>query len=144
MEKFKYNLQKVLDFKIEVEEKKKDDYVKVYKRYISAQEKLNNLLKQKSEFENKKDLKSGIDCANYSRYFYYLQKTIDIENKNVEKIKSELLKKKDELIKSTSDRKMIENLKEKAKIEFDFEQNKKEQNQNDDFALFSYVRNERR
>jgi len=58
----------------------------------------------------------------------------------IKKAEDELAIKKDELTKSTADRKVIEKLKEKAKDEFNLEVGQKEQKLNDGFALFSYVR----
>jgi flagellar FliJ protein len=67
-----------------------------------------------------------------------------VQKSNLENARIALDKKNKELLKSISDRKVLEKLKQKAKDEFEFEQSKKEQNMNDDFALFSYIRNEGR
>lgn len=145
MEKFKFKFQNVLNFKIEVEEKKKNEFVKMFKNYLIQEKRLNELIERKNSAQEKKsELKTGVDCINYSRYLSYLENSIDIQRQNLLKAKDSMEKAKQELLKSISDRKVLEKLKEKAKEEFDFYENKKEQSLNDDFALFSYIRNERR
>lgn len=145
MEKFNYKLQNVLDYKIEVEEKKKRLFVKILKKYMMQEKKLNELKDKKITAERgRNDIKNGIDCISFSRYINYLEKTIESESQNLLKINEELEKAKCDFIKSASDRKILEKLKEIAKQEFEIEENKKEQKLNDDYALFSYVRNERR
>lgn len=145
MEHFNYNLQKVLDFKIEIEEKKKEEFVKALKRYLKQEKLLKDLLIKKEETEKKiESIRTGFDCLTYSRYLESLNDRIETEKNNLKKAEGLLQSAKGELIKSTSDRKVLEKLKEKAKAEFEFEVSKKEQKQNDDFALFSYIRSERR
>ena len=94
--------------------------------------------------DRKANIKSGLDCKNYAIYIEFLNKKIETETEKLNTLKDKFDEKKKELLKSTSDRKVLEKLKEKAKAEFEFEENKKEQKLNDDFALFSYVRKERR
>lgn len=145
MENFKFKFQNVLNFKIEVEEKKKNEFVKMFKNYLIQEKRLNELMERKNAAQGKKsDIKSGVDCIQYARYLSYLENLIDIQRQNLIKAKDSMEKAKEELLKSISDRKVLEKLKEKAKEEFDFYENKKEQSLNDDFALFSYIRSERR
>lgn len=110
------------------------------------QEKLcSDLINKKNDIlERKVNIKSGIECHNYAIYIEFLNKKIESETDKLNILKKKFEEKKKELLKSTSDRKVLEKLKEKAKSEFEFEENKKEQKQNDDFALFSYIRKERR
>lgn len=100
--------------------------------------------KRNDILDRKVNIKSGLDCQNYAIYIEYLNKKIETETEKLSILKNKFEEKKKELLKSTSDRKVLEKLKEKAKSEFEFEENKKEQKLNDDFALFSYVRKERR
>lgn len=144
MEHFNYRLQNVLDFKLEIEDKKKKEFVQCLKIYMQEEKKLKDLIERKKEEESKKDLKNGADCISYARYINYLENAINIQHQNVKKSKEKLEKSKEELLKSTSDRKVLEKLKDKAFEEFMQLQNKKEQNLNDDYAIYSFIRNERR
>lgn len=145
MEKFNFNLQRVLDYRIKVEDNKKEEFVISLKSYMH-EEKILNVLndKRKSMFEAVSSFKKSQEFQNYSRYMEYLNKKIESQIIVLKKAKEKLNKAKEELIKSTADRKILDKLKEKAKEEFDREENKKEQKLNDDFAMFSYLKNERR
>lgn len=141
MEKFVFKLQKVLDYKFEIEEKKKDEFAKAQKKLLSEKDKLENLIeRKKSAVEDKSNYKSKLDYQLLLNYIDFMDNKIENQMAEIKKAEDELAIKKDELIKSTSDRKVIEKLKEKAKDEFDLEVGQKEQKLNDGFALFSYVR----
>jgi flagellar FliJ protein len=145
VEGFRFNLQKVLDFKMTIEEKKKNEFVKALKELTIQDNKLKELMAHKERV--KKDLlnfKTVFDYQNYVRYMDLLDKRIEHQKDKVNKCEKILEEKKQELIKSTSDRKVLEMLKEKALNENNLEISRKEQRLNDDFALFSYVRYERR
>lgn len=145
MEAFNYKLQKVLDYKERIEEKKKEEFVKALKYRLSQEEELQHYVDTKNASKDYiYDLKSSNDFQNFSRYVEFLDKKIENARYKLQKAEEQLEIKKLELIKSTSDRKVLDKLKEKAKQDFEAESNRKEQNLNDDFALFSYVKVERR
>lgn len=141
MEKFVFKLQKVLDYKFEIEEKKKDEFVKAQKKLLLEKNKLESLIEyKKNAVEDKSNYKSKLDYQLLLNYIDVMDDKIENQMAEIKKAEDEFAIKKDELIKSTADRKVIERLKEKAKDEFDLEIGQKEQKLNDDFALFSYVR----
>ena len=141
MKKFVFKLQKVLDYRFEIEEKKKDEFAKAQKKLLSEKNKLESLIeRKKSAVEDKSNYKSKLDYQLLLNYIDFMDDKIENQMAEIKKAEDELAIKKDELIKSTADRKVIEKLKEKAKDEFDLETGQKEQKLNDGFALFSYVR----
>ena len=141
MKKFVFKLQKVLDYRSEIEEKKKDEFAKAQKKLLFEKNKLENLIeRKKSAVEDKSNYKSKLDYQLLLNYIDFIDDKIENQMAEIKKAEDEFAIKKDELIKSTSDRKVIEKLKEKAKDEFDLEVGQKEQKLNDGFALFSYVR----
>lgn len=145
MEKFNFNLQRVLDFKAGIEEKKKEAFVIALKDCIEQEKRLNELIKNKNHvIENNRAFKTPLDFQTHYRYIEYINKQIEQETEELKLLNSIKDEKMAELIKSTSDRKVLEMLKEKAFDEFNAEQNKREQKENDDFALYSYIRAERR
>jgi flagellar FliJ protein len=145
MEPFKFKLQKVLEYKETIEEEKKEQFVIALKSLMSKEKELQDCIElKKSSSDYFCELKSSADFQSFTRYIDFLDKKIDKAKYNVEKAKEVLEIKKQDLIKSTSDRKILDKLKEQAKHDFDFENNRKEQKQNDDFALFSFIKSERR
>lgn len=145
MEAFSYKLQKVLDYKERIEEKKKEEFVKALKAQLAQERELQHFVNTKDAANNQvSELKTINDFQNFSRYIEFLDKKIENAKYKLSKATEQLEIKKQELIKSTSDRKVLDKLKEKARQDFDAENNRKEQKLNDDFALFSYVKLERR
>lgn len=145
MDKFNFNLQKVLDFKITVEDKKKEEFVKALKESLHQEKVLKDLIFQKDKALGLiTGLKTIVEFQGYTRYMDLIEKKTETQRGNVLKAQKHLENKKSELLKSTSDRKALEMLKDKAKTEFDLETSYKEQRLNDDFALFAYIRSERR
>lgn len=145
MEAFSFGLQKVLDYKERIEEKKKEEFVKALRHQLEREQELQHYIDTKSasnEFIH--DLKSSSDFQNFSRYIEFLNDKIENARYKLAKATEQLEVKKQELIKSTSDRKVLDKLKEKARQDFEAESNRREQKLNDDFALFSYVKLERR
>lgn len=145
MESFKFNLQKVLDYRLDIEQKAKDEFVTAQKNYLLQETILNDLYqKRKDANDSIASFKTVYEYQSFTRYIDFIDKRIMVQKSNLENARIALDKKNKELLKSISDRKVLEKLKQKAKDEFEFEQSKKEQNMNDDFALFSYIRNEGR
>lgn len=145
MEPFKFKLQKVLEYKETIEEEKKEQFVLALKFLMNKEKELQACIDlKKSSNDYFSELKSSADFQSFTRYIDFLDKKIEKAKYNVEKAKEDLEGKKQDLIKSTSDRKVLDKLKEQAKHDFDFESNRKEQKQNDDFALFSFIKSERR
>lgn len=144
MDNFKFKLQKVLDYKAKLEEEKKEEFVEAQKRLLCEKKLLEELIYIKKEAQNRKfNFKHSYDFQNHARYLDHLDDKIENQKEVITAAKAQYEIKKDELIKLTSDRKVIEKLKDKARQEFEFEQNRIEQKQNDDFALFGYIRSER-
>lgn len=145
MEAFSFKLQKVLDYKERIEEKKKEEFVNALKYQFAMEQELKYYIDTKgASNEFIYGLKSSNDFQNFSRYIEFLDNKIENAKYKFAKATEQLELKKQELIKSTSDRKVLDKLKERARQDFEAEINKREQKLNDDFALFSYVKLERR
>lgn len=145
MENFNFNLQKVLDYRVGIEEKKKLEYVVAQKNMLKQESILKNLLEKRINAENFiASSMTGYECQSLSRYI----ENLDAKILNQRKVLNESIKaleiKIRELTQCISDRKVMEKLREKAYQEFQNEANKREQNLNDDFALHTFIRAERR
>lgn len=145
MDRFSFKLQRVLDFRVNLEEKKKEEFVSSLRNHMH-QEKLLKKFEEDRNSSSKSvaNFRTSIEYQNYSRYLEYMDNKIEEQRFKLHTANEELEKKKEELIKSTADRKVIDKLKEKALKEFEREQLLKEQRLNDDFALFAYLKSERR
>lgn len=145
MENFQFNLQKVLDYRVGMEEKKKVEYVDAQKNLLKQEGMLNKLLDKRFSAENYMSSNmTGYECQALTRYIELLDKKIQGQKAVVNECKKTLEIKTRELTKCMRDRKVMEKLKERAYEEFQKEANRKEQNLNDDFALQAFARMNRR
>lgn len=138
---FEFRLQKVLDHRMRIEDAKKQAFIKSRLVYLKEKEKLKGL-------ENKLDeLVSGEPGGSHAfsyiaryNYMLLLEERIDDQKKVVSVREGEMNQKKLEFEYSQKDRKVLDKLKEKARTEYNLHLDKIEQRQNDEFALYSYVR----
>lgn len=145
MENFNFNLQKVLDYRTSIEEKKKLEYVEAQKNMLMQEAILKRLLGKRTTTEKYiASNMTGYECQSLTRYIENLDLKIS-KQRNVlnESIKALEIKIR-ELTQCMSDRKVMEKLREKAYQEFLDDTNKKEQKLNDDFALHAFIRAVRR
>ncbi|EYE88828.1 hypothetical protein Q428_06040 [Fervidicella metallireducens AeB] len=145
MERFNFNLQKVLDFRITIEDKKKNEFVAAQKNLYREQKILEDSISKKNKvIKDAENFRTNFEFQSYVQFIDAVNKKIENQKKRVMICEKELEDKKQELLKAISDRKILEKLKERALQEFNLEQSKKEQRFNDDFALYAYVNRERR
>lgn len=141
MARFVFRLQKVLDYRERIEDIKKQAFVKSRFEYLTEKKKLDDL-------ENKlDDLMScpspGNTAFSYiARYNYMtlLEERIEDQAKITSMHEEKMNQKKQEFEASQKDRKVLDKLKERARSDYNFNMDKLEQKQNDEFALYSYVR----
>ncbi|MCX7904174.1 MAG: flagellar export protein FliJ [Caloramator sp.] len=145
MDKFNFKLQKVLEFKETYEEKKKEEFSLELRNFYEQEKRLKELKEEKERtINNPPKFKMILDYQGFYRYLELLDRRIEKQAHVLNEAKERLEKARQELIKATKDRSIIEKLKEKAYEEFLEEQNKKEQRLNDDYALYLYLRGEGR
>jgi len=141
VEYFKFRLQKLLDIRIDKEKSSVFEFktAQVEKDGIKIKLKeLNDSYEKYNRFDNK-----TCSTINQKIKLYYLNALdTNIENTNIELKDKEIVleEKRVELTKCQVDRKTVEVLKDKQKSNFINEQNLIEQRNNDEFALFSYIR----
>ena len=141
MEQYNFRLQKLLDIRIDSEEKSKNEFNLAQIEKQKVEEKLNSL---KENYEKYKSVNSD-ESVFYQKikhnYLNALSYNINETNSEVEKKSRVVEEKRDDLKQKQVERKTVETLKEKGKTAFIKEQNLKEQRQNDEFALYGYIRN---
>lgn len=144
MDKFNFNLQKVLDFRVTSEENKKECFAEAQRKLLREKKILEELNNTKDAAINSNNIfKNSFEYMSFVRYIEHLDSNIKTQGEKTDKAQIDFEEKKNELIKATEERKVMEKLRDRAKEDFNFMSKQKEQKQNDDFALFSFVRHER-
>lgn len=143
VQRFDFRLQKVLDMRIKEEDHSKMEFKKAMDEKIITERKLNMLQDSFNKFNKfqgseesiiEKKLKlSYLKCLNSS--INSINEELVKKNKNVEN-KRELLKDKQ------VNRKTVEILKDKQYTAFVEEQNLIEQRNNDEFALYGFIKSQ--
>lgn len=141
MDKYKFKLQKLLELREEKEEENK----RLFKNEMNAlrveKEKLTKItddIKKYSGIQKDEDLIYQKIKRNYLTALELGKK----EGERLVKIKEKEVEfRRLDLIESTKEKKTVEKLKEKDKERFINELNRIERNNNDEFALYGYLRN---
>lgn len=141
MDKYKFKLQKLL----EIREEKEEENKRLFKNEINAlrveKEKLTKItddIKKYSGIQKDEDLIYQKIKRNYLTALEIGKK----EGERLVKIKEKEVEfRRLDLIESTKEKKTVEKLKEKDIERFVSEINRVEKNNNDEFALYGYLRN---
>ncbi|MFU0823737.1 flagellar export protein FliJ [Clostridium sp.] len=141
MSGFKFRLQKILDIRYAKEEESKREFKAAQDEKNLVEKKLETLQESYDKY-SKFDLNcSAVERKIRQSYCNVLEFNIVETSEELEK-KVEVLETKRELLKSRQiERKTVEILKDKQKQAYIKEQNLIEQNANDEFALYGYIRN---
>ncbi|OPJ63275.1 flagellar export protein FliJ [Clostridium oryzae] len=137
---FKFSLQKLLDMRIENEEKSKFEFMKAKREELETRNKLNQLKQDYKKYNRLDGSRNSVELKILNNYLNALN--IGIANT------AELLKKKLEVVDERRqdlktkqiERKTVEILKEKQHAAYLKEEERREQIQNDEFALYAYIR----
>lgn len=140
MEQFKFSLQKLLDIRIDKEEKSKQDFIEAQRQKRVVEDKVNVLKASYDKHKTSNVSESIVQKKIKNNYLNALNIGINEANKELQK-KSKLVEDHREMLKQHQiERKTVEILKDKKQLAFVTEQNRIEQVTNDEFALYSFVR----
>lgn len=143
MEQYKFSLQKLLDIRTDKEEKSKQVFVEAQRQKQLVQDKLNNL---KANYEKHKVFnknESIVEQKIKNNYLYALNIGINETSSELARQSKTVEEKRELLNQDQIERKTVEILKEKKQFAYIKEQNRIEQVNNDEFALYSFIRNRR-
>lgn len=140
MNKFKFKLEKVLDIKLKNEEESKMEHAKALKAKVDVQNELDSLNQKYKKYSDMSDMDDIVRRKIVSNYLNSLHSSIEETNKILSEKQKILDDKQKDLIERQIERKSIEKLKEKQLNAYKKELDLKEQNQNDEYALQSFVR----
>jgi len=140
-EVYKFRLQKLLDIRKDFEDKSKLEFKEAQREKNIVENELNNLKENYKAHRNIDTYESVINQKIKQNYLNALNYAID-KNTVVLENKGKILdKKREELKQCQVEKKTVEILKENQKIAFLKEQNLIEQKNNDEFALYAFIRN---
>lgn len=143
MSKFKFRLEKVLDMKVRSEEESKIEHAKALKEKMDVQAELDYLNSNYKKYANMYNVEDIVKRKIISSYLTSLHLTIEDTKKVLEEKQKVLNEKQQDLIQKQLERKSIEKLKENAINIYNKEMDLKEQSQNDEYALQSYMRHQK-
>ncbi|MBU3186027.1 flagellar export protein FliJ [Clostridium estertheticum] len=141
---YKFRLQKLLDIRQDFEDKSKLEFKEAQREKNMVEKELNSLKENYLAHRNIDAYESIIQQKIQQNYLNALNYSID-KNTIVLEDKGKILEQKREKLKLCQvEKKTVEILKEKQKISFLKEQNLIEQKNNDEFALFAFIRNNKK
>lgn len=142
MSKFKFRLQKLLDIRKDMEEQSKLQFKKAQQEKDKVVNKLNSLKENYSKYRYEEKIEeTTVEMIIRSNYLSALEK--NIEDAGIE-LKDKIINvenKRKDLVAKQVERKTVETLKGKQKLRFENEMNLKEQKNNDELALYAFMRN---
>ncbi len=145
MAAFSFRLQKVLNYKQQVEDQKKQELFHLLKIFYEEEKvlhRLNELLLQTlSEFETKQEGDLDIqELLFYSAYIARVNREIEAQREKLVKLAHKIEKKRGEVIEASKERKILEQLREKKYKEFQRTEGRREQKFLDEIGNNAYVR----
>ncbi|GAA0708972.1 flagellar export protein FliJ [Paraclostridium ghonii] len=143
MIKFKFKLQKLLDIKIKEEEESKLEYTKAQNDKKVLEDNIKKLDLSYKKYAQFTDSEDAVSQKVRLNYLHSISQTIEQSNKILEEKEKIVIESKDKFIEKQINRKSLETLKENKFIKIRKEEARKEQIENDEFALYTYIRNKK-
>ncbi|MBC6002527.1 flagellar biosynthesis chaperone [uncultured Clostridium sp.] len=144
MTKYKFKLQKLLDIKIKEEEASKLEYTKAQNDKKILEENIKSLNSDYKRYSNFNESEDTISQKIRSNYLYFITQTIEECNNMLVEKEKKVSEAKDNFIEKQINRKSLETLKENKLTKLRKEEERKEQIENDEFALYAYIRNKKK
>lgn len=141
MAKYKFKLQKLLDIRIKEEDESKIAYGKAQNKKIAVENKLKQLQEDYNKYSDVTSYKDIISQKIAFNYLTSLTRAIEETTTQLKIEENNLLKAKEDFINRQIKRKSLETLKENEIKKIQKEEERIEQINNDEFALYAYIRN---
>ncbi|AND85280.1 flagellar export protein FliJ [Clostridium tyrobutyricum] len=140
MKKYEFKLQKLLDIREDQEDKSKMEFQKAKEDSMKVKEKLDSMKYSYDKYKDLSRVKNPIQQKITHIYLKSLTESIDAAEREFQNKQKIVEVKREEMKKRQIDRKTVDILKEKDKTAFMRFENRIEQNQNDEFALYGFIR----
>jgi len=141
---YKFRLQKLLEIREKQEEEKKLLFMEATSEKKKVEVRLENLKDNYNKYSLMNNFSSTFERKLQYNYLNLLVSSIDSVTVELSERNKVLNEKRDELIAAQVNRKTVEILKDKKKKEFLAEETRIEQLQNDEYALYGFIRQSRR
>ena len=139
MLRYQFKMEKILDYRSNVEKTKVEDYAKINLLLDKEKCHLDGL---ETELKNKNQ-NTASSVNEMKMQFLYMEKLkgqLQTQKRKVDEISSSLEDARGNLIEARKDRKIMELLKEKDKEKFNAEMASKEQKELDDISIMKYAK----
>lgn len=140
MENFKFRLQKLLDIKTKDEEESKIRYSKAQSEKRVIEEEIKNLKLNYKKCASEINIEDIVTRKIIANYLNYLTHIIDIKSNELIKKESLVNEARLDLLHKQIERKSLEKLKDNKYTLYKKMELKKEQDINDEFGLYSFLR----
>lgn len=133
----KFHLQKLLEVRELIERKRQKELAECKKQIVTEQEKLSELNDTKTNFSKGMDdaeLLTASGMLAYHEYLSELRDRIAVQNQALQNLSQQEEQKRQALLESAQDRKILEKLREKVMERMQAEENQREQKQLDEIA----------
>lgn len=144
MEKFHFRLEKLLEIRRELEDESKIQFKNAQDEKVKVEEELQSLKEKYKEVSKNKNCSTIFEYKIVNNYINFLDKRIEEEKINLKNKTIAVEEKRKELIDKQRDRKAVEKLRENKYLEYVKESQAIEQKNNDEFALYGFIRNTER
>ncbi|AKN33953.1 flagellar biosynthesis protein FliJ [Clostridium carboxidivorans P7] len=144
MSKYNFRLQKLLDIRVDKEEESKRNFTEAQNQKLKVETKLEELNASYEKYRNINSDESAIKRRITHIYLNAINYSINETAEELKQKEKILEDKRYDLKQKQIDRKTVEILKEKGEKAFLKEQNLIEQRNNDEFALYGFIRNHER
>lgn len=139
---FKFGLDKLLEMREKKEEESKRRFTQSQREARKTKVKLDDLNDSYKKYNGINKGETLVYQKIKKNYLFALNKGIDETEKELKLRERELDFRREDLKKKQIERKTVDILKEKQLTAYNKEQNRIEQINNDEFALYSYMRNQ--
>jgi len=143
MRKFRFNLQRVLDYRRTIEDALLTELAAIQGELERESSRLAELVQARDTFRQQmREHLAGGDPEDIRRAHSYLQqlgKQVSAQQANVRRIKDRKERKTDEVIEAARERKVLERLREQKVVQHRRETERQEQNFLDDLACIRYT-----
>ena len=146
MKKFRFRLQKVMEFKEEVEKQRKQELGKARKRVLDEEKVLDGLQARDHDCRLQIADKCNAETIdpreidNYYRYLKQLKVQMEMQGHRIDEAKKIMEDKRQDLLAATKERKILEKLKERKYNDFMIDLARREQFVLDDLAGTAFAR----
>lgn len=136
---YSFKMEKILEYRCNVEKTKVEDYAKINILLNKEREHLDNL-ETELNCKTQKTLTSVNEMKMQLLYREKLKNQLNSQKKKVDEISTKLEDARGNLIEARKDRKIIEKLKEKDKEKYDAESASQQQKELDDITIMKYAK----